>query len=380
MATKQVLVTGGAGFIGSHLADMLIAQGHAVRVFDNLDPQVHGPGRKTPEYLANGAEFLKGDVRDVEALRKAMDGVEVVFHLAARVGVGQSMYEVPQYFGVNEGGTANLWQVLIDAKESHSVKKVIVASSNTIYGEGCGFCAKCGQVVDLAERREEDLKQGIWEVRCPCCKEFLEPRPTPESKRPNTTSVYAMNKLSQEQLTLMLGKTYGIPAVATRFFCVYGPRQSLSNPYTGVFAIFATRVLAGQAPTIFEDGQQTRDFVHVSDICQGLYKAMETSAANYEVINIGTGTPVKVTEVGDTILAHFKSVKKLEITGKFRKGDIRHCFADISKARKLLGYLPKYDFATGIRTFLDWVEQHGPGAKDQFEQSTEELKKRGLLV
>ncbi len=380
MTSKQVLVTGGAGFIGSHLVDMLVAQGHTVRVFDNLDPQVHGKGRKVPEYLATGAKFIRGDVRDIEALRKAMDGVEVVVHLAARVGVGQSMYEVPQYFEVNESGTANLWQVLIDAKESHSVKKVIVASSNTIYGEGFGFCKKCGQVVDFAERREEDLKQGLWEVCCPRCKGVLEPRPTPETKRPNTTSVYAMNKFAQEQMTLMLGKTYGIPAVATRFFCVYGPRQSLSNPYTGVFAIFATRVLAGQAPTIFEDGLQTRDFVHVLDICQGLVKAMESPASNYEVFNIGTGTPVKITEVANAILAHFKSDKKPEITGKFRKGDIRHCFADISKARNLLGYEPIYTLKDGIRTFLSWVEQHTPASKDKFEQSTEELKKRGLLV
>ncbi|OLS15573.1 MAG: NAD-dependent epimerase/dehydratase [Promethearchaeota archaeon CR_4] len=189
-----------------------------------------------------------------------------------------------------------------------------------------------------------------------------------------------MNKLSQEQMTLMLGKTYSIPAVATRFFCVYGPRQSLSNPYTGVFAIFASRVLAGQSPVIFEDGQQTRDFVHVFDICQGLIRTMESTAVNYEVLNIGTGMPTKITEVASSILEHFKSTKKPEITSKFRKGDIRHCYADISKARELIGYSPEYTFKDGILMFLSWVEQHIPTASDKFELSKEELKKRGLLI
>jgi len=192
--------------------------------------------------------------------------------------------------------------------------------------------------------------------------------------------VYAMNKLSQETLTIMLGQAYGIPAVATRFFCVYGPRQSLSNPYTGVFAIFASRVLGGQAPTIFEDGLQTRDFVHVLDIVQGLVKAMESPAANGEIFNIGTGSPVKVTEVADAILAHFGADFPVEITGQFRKGDIRHCFADITKARTLLGYEPQYTFADGITTFLEWVEEHRPAAQDKFAQSADELKRRGLLV
>jgi dTDP-L-rhamnose 4-epimerase len=379
MATKRILVTGGAGFIGSHLVDVLTAQGHAVRVFDNLDPQVHGPDKDVPEYIAEGAEFVKGDVRNIDELQQAMADIDVVFHLAARVGVGQSMYEVPQYIHVNEVGTANLWQVLIDDKD-RAVEKIIVASSNTIYGEGLGYCTSCGAFAERAERREEDLASGTWEVRCPQCGEMLDPRPTPETKSPHATSVYALNKLSQETLTIMLGQTYGIPAVATRFFCVYGPRQSLSNPYTGVFAIFASRVLAGQAPTIFEDGQQTRDFVHVLDIVQGLVKSMESPEANGQIFNIGTGNPVKVTEVSDAIIGHFGTDFQAEITGQFRKGDIRHCFADISKARSLLGYEPQYSFSGGITTFLDWVEEHRPSAQDKFAQSRDELKRRGLLV
>src|SRR2546421_2774186 len=280
MMTKRVLITGGAGFIGSHLADELLAQGYTVRIFDNLSPQVHGPAASVPDYLDSDVEFVSGDVRDIEALRRTLKGVDAVFHLAAMVGVGQSMYEVAAYTAVNNQGTANLLQALIQSP----VEKLVIASSMSLYGEGL-YRNPAGYVVAGAERTLQQLKLRDWEVHGPDG-DLLLPVPTPESKLPELASVYALSKFDQERLCLMVGRAYQIPTVALRFFNVYGTRQALSNPYTGVLAIFASRLMNDRPPVIFEDGRQRRDFVSVYDVAQACRLALESPDAPGHVLNV----------------------------------------------------------------------------------------------
>lgn len=373
--SKKVLVTGGAGFIGSHIVDELLKRGYEVRVFDNLEPQVHGEGGQIPEYLSKEVKFVYGDVRDRDGLKKALQGVEVIFHEAAAVGVGQSMYEIAKYVEINVEGTANLLDIL--ANERHTVRKLIIASSMSIYGEGAYRCSTCG-VVNPNLRNTEQLKNREWEMKCPNCSKIVEPVPTNENKPLYPTSVYAVTKRDQEEMALVVGRAYEIPTIALRYFNVYGPRQALSNPYTGVGAIFSSRLLNNKPPLIFEDGLQSRDFIHINDIIQANMLALEKEEANYESFNIGTGRKITVLKLAE-ILAE-KLGKKIEpvAVNKFRVGDIRHCYADITKARKLLKFEPKIRFEDGVEDLVEWVKKQQ--VSDRVEVAKKELEKKGLTI
>ncbi|MCU7495044.1 MAG: NAD-dependent epimerase/dehydratase family protein [Ignavibacteria bacterium] len=381
--SKNILVTGGAGFIGSHLCDELLRSGYNVRVLDNLSPQVHGSDSKRfpngnrpspPDYLNKDAEFIYGDVRNKEVLEGALRGIDAVFHLAAIVGVGQSMYEIESYMSVNNLGTA----VLLEALIKKPVEKIVVASSMSIYGEGL-YKTTEGKLKVGAMRSLEQLKKGVWELYDSRRGSILRPVPTPESKTPSLSSVYALSKFDQERLCLMIGRAYNIPTVALRFFNVFGTRQSLSNPYTGVLAIFASRYLNNNPPVIFEDGNQMRDFVSVYDVARACRLALEVQKAQGRVFNIGSGHAYKIREVADK-MAQVLSKENLEpvIRGKYRVGDIRHCFADISLARSVLGYKPAVSLEEGLVELSGWLS--GQIAQDQVDSANSELEKRGLTI
>ncbi|HKO56349.1 MAG TPA: SDR family NAD(P)-dependent oxidoreductase [Thermoanaerobaculia bacterium] len=368
-----VLITGGAGFIGSHLADALLQRGDRVRVLDNLDPQVHGDEQRRPDYLDPEVEVVQGDVRDAEAVARALEGIDTVFHLAACVGVGQSMYEVARYTDVNNRGTA----VLLEALIRKPVERLVVASSMSIYGEGL-YTDAAGTVTQGAERSLEQLKARQWEVT-DAAGNPLTPIPTPETKPPSLASVYALSKFDQERLALLVGRAYNIPTVALRFFNVYGTRQALSNPYTGVLAIFASRLLNDQPPLVNEDGKQRRDFVSVLDVARACILAMEKAPdVAGQVFNVGSGRNYTVLEVGRRLADVLGKRLEPEITGKYRVGDIRHCFADISLTRDLLGYEPSVAFEDGIIDLAQWLE--GQIAVDRVQQAAAELSARGLTV
>ena len=372
MKKKKVLITGGAGFIGSHLADELLRGGHEVRALDNLAPQVHGEGKR-PEYLDEEVELIVGDIRDRDVVRKALDGVDAVFHLAALVGVGQSMYEVKRYTDVNNGGTAVLLEALIEKP----VERLIVASSMSLYGEGL-YQTAGGQLVADACRTLEQLRAHEWELSTDQG-EPLTPIATPETKAPSLASVYALSKFDQERMCLMIGKSYNIPTVALRFFNIYGPRQALSNPYTGVLAIFAARLLNDKPPLINEDGHQRRDFVHVHDVARACRLSLEVPAAAGQVFNIGSGRNYSVREIAERVAdALGRQHIEPEVTNKYRMGDIRHCFADITLARELLGYKPEVDFEEGLASLASWLE--GQVAIDRVAEASAELAARGLTV
>lgn len=373
MEKRNVLVTGGAGFIGSHLVDALVAEGHRVRVLDALVEQVHGADAQ-PLHLNSEAEFIQADVCDRASVDKALAGIDVVFHEAAEVGVGQSMYEIERYVRANDLGTAVLLEAVLGRQ--NQIKKLVVASSMSIYGEGAYECEKCGKVYPQL-RPSEQLLARRWELECSSCGEQLKPAPTSEDKPLFPTSVYAVTKQDQEQFCLAIGRSYKIPTVALRYFNVYGTRQALSNPYTGVCAIFSARLLNGNAPMIFEDGEQTRDFVHVSDIVQANLCALKTDRADYQAINVGTGTATSVREVCNLLASGLGLNLEPEIVGKYREGDIRHCVSDITRARTLLGYEPKVSLATGIPELLGWVREQA--AKDQVASATAELESRQLV-
>ena len=369
---KKILVTGGAGFIGSHLVDALIARGHQVRVLDALVPQVHASNK--PEFLNTKAEFIRADICDRGTLQRALEGVSVVFHEAAEVGVGQSMYEMERYVRANTLGTSILLEEIVARKAA--IQKVVVASSMSGYGEGAYNGPKCGPMCPNL-RSSEQLARHDWELHCETCRADLKAAPTTEEKPIFPTSVYAISKQDQEQLCLVVGRSYGIPTVALRYFNVYGDRQALSNPYTGICAIFSSRLLNDQPPLIFEDGEQTRDFVHVSDIVQGNLKAMESDRADYEMLNIGTGVPTSVNQVARMLSDGLGKQVPAQVVGKFREGDIRHCVADISKARKLIGYEPAVQLQKGIPELLAWVKVQR--ASDRTAKATQELESRNLV-
>jgi dTDP-L-rhamnose 4-epimerase len=367
------LITGGAGFIGSHVADELLEQGYQVRALDNLSDQVHGPDAGRPGYLHPDVELIQGDVRDRDAVRTALDRVDAVFHFAAMVGVGQSMYEIARYTDVNNLGTA----VLLEALAERPVGRLVVASSMSIYGEGL-YRDSRGSLVGGAERDLAQLKRKDWEVRGEDRK-ALTPVATPETKAPALSSVYALSKYDQERLCLMVARAYDIPTVALRFFNVYGTRQALSNPYTGVLAIFAARLLNGNPPLIFEDGLQMRDFVHVSDVARACRLALTVPEADGQVFNIGSGRQYTVREIG-AALAEVLGREHIrpEITGKYRVGDIRHCFADITLARRILGYEPQMPLERGLLELSSWLA--GQVASDRVAEGHAELAARGLTV
>jgi dTDP-L-rhamnose 4-epimerase len=369
----KILVTGGAGFIGSHITDALIKRGHSVRVYDNLTPQVHTQ-QMVPEYLNKEAEFIESDIRDRDALAEAMKDVEIIFHEASAVGVGQSMYQIHNYTDVNALGTANLLDIL--ANDKHSVRKLIIAASMSEYGEGAYECSDCGLVYPT-QRETEQLRRRQWEMLCPNCSKPAAPVPTSESKPLNPTSIYAISKQIQEQMCLCTGQTYGIPVVALRYFNIYGTRQSLNNPYTGVMAIFSSRILNNNSPLIFEDGLQSRDFVHVSDIVRANLLAMESDKADGQIFNVGTGQAVTILQIAEKLISAMGSDVKPEIAGKFRAGDIRHCFADISRIQEALGYKPSVNLDRGIEELVEWGKEQD--AVDRFEMASRELEDKGMV-
>ena len=363
---ETVLITGGAGFIGSHLADALLGRGHRVRALDSLISQVHGEAGR-PEYLAADVELVCGDVRDADVLGRALDGVDSVVHLAARVGVGQSMYEIAEYTSANTLGTA----VLLEALAAQPVRKLVVASSMSVYGEGL-YRDEGGREVEPAERTREQLARQEWEYP------GLEPVPTPERKRPGLASIYALTKFDQERACLVAGDAYGIPTVALRLFNTYGPRQALSNPYTGVLAIFAARLLNRRPPRIFEDGEQRRDFVSVHDVARAFAVALETGGADGRAVNVGSGRSVTVRELATKLGAVVGRQLEPEVTGESRVGDIRHCFADVTLARSALDYAPHVELEAGMAELAAWLE--GRSADDRVEAAAQELAKRGLTL
>jgi dTDP-L-rhamnose 4-epimerase len=373
MSNGTVLVTGGAGFIGSHVVERLLDQGYPVRVYDSLVPQVHrGAG---PRYVRPGAEFIQGDVRDRDSLGRALRGVEQVVHLAAEVGVGQSMYEVSRYVGSNTGGTGVLLDII--ANDHADVSRIVVASSMSIYGEGSYECEEHGLAAP-GLRPEAQLKARQWDPLCPYCGETLSPVPTGEDKKLIPSSVYAISKMDQELLCLSVGAAYGIGVVALRYFNAYGPRQALSNPYTGVAAIFSGRLLNGRAPLAFEDGAQLRDFVHVRDVARATVLALESEQATGHAINVGVGAPLTITRVAQLLAGQLGVDVEPEITGKYRAGDIRHCWADPTLAERLLGFKAEIPLEAGVTELMNWVRTQA--ADDQVDRAYAELGRRGLAV
>jgi dTDP-L-rhamnose 4-epimerase len=369
----RVLITGGAGFIGSHLAGRLLADGHEVRALDNLDGQVHPDGRR-PDYLDDAVELEVGDVRDRDAVGKALDGVDAVVHFAAAVGVGQSMYEIERYTSINAIGAAVLLEEALERRDA--IGKLLVASSMSIYGEGQYRNPKTGES-GLAPwiRSEEQLAAREWDVLgddgTP-----LEAEPTAETKPLRPTSIYAINKRDHEEMFLAIGAAYGIPSVALRFFNVYGERQALSNPYTGVAAIFSSRLLNDRPPVIFEDGKQTRDFIDVRDIARCCALALTESGADGRTLNVGTGRPTSVAEVAQVIARGLGKEIEPEVVNEYRAGDIRHCYADTQLANELLGFRAEIPFEAGMQELLVWLE--GQEAADSVDAAREALVARGL--
>ena len=368
-----VLITGGAGFVGSHLADALLRAGHRVTALDNLEPQVHGHAER-PAYLHPEIELVRGDVRDPGVLGPLLRDADVVYHLAALVGVGQSMYDIRRYTAVNTMGAAELLQAVAD--HPGSIRRLIVASSMSIYGEGAYRCANHGLVYPRL-RPESQLANRDWELHCPQCDASLTSAPTAEDKPLYPTSIYAINKRDHEEMFLAVGRAYGIPTIALRFFNIYGSRQALSNPYTGVAAIFCSSILNGNPPILFEDGEQTRDFTHISDIVQGCELAMNPEAPEHGVFNLGTGRPLSIRQVADALARELRWGGEPEVAMKYRAGDIRHCYADLTLARMQLGYEPRVRFEDGLGQLVAWVTEQRP--VDHIAAAISSLTARGLV-
>jgi dTDP-L-rhamnose 4-epimerase len=375
-----ILVTGGAGFIGSHLVDALIELGYRVRVFDNLEPQVHGLNPMKPRYVNPEAEFVQGDVRDIDQLEKAMIDVDFIFHEASSVGSGQSLFEISKYVAVNSLGTANLLQILINKKIK--IEKLVIASSMSVYGEGKYLCSRCG-VVYPPLRSTNQMKLGLWEMKCPNCSVDVVPLPVDEEKPLAPTTIYGITKRDQENLTMTVAKAFNIPAVCLRYFTVYGPRQSLSNPYAGIFAIFISRILDGESPPIFEDGLETRDFVHVRDVVKANILALKSSI-NYGIFNVGTGHPTSILGLANMLVHELDSKVKPVLVGKFRPGEVRHGFADISKIANSLGFQPTVKIKEGISDEIRWLKSLSSSEirskLDLFKRFRENAARTGLTL
>ena len=368
-----VLVTGGAGFIGSHLVDALLTRGDRVRVLDNLDPQAHDGG--VAPHLNRDAELIVGDLRDRDAVARALDGVELVFHEAGMVGNGQSMYDLHRYIDVNAGGTAVLLEEAIARRDR--VRRLVAASSMVVYGEGRYRCADHGEL-NPGPRADIDLERRRWEPRCPECGAELQPVPTREDTPLRPTSAYAISKRDSEELVLVAGRANGLATVALRYLNVYGPRQALGNPYTGVAAIFATRALSGKPPLLFEDGAQRRDLTHVSDIVEANLLAADAPDVVGRAVNVGTGSSITVAELAATLSRSLgRPDLAPEVTGRYRAGDIRHCWADLTMARLLLGYDPVAPRSAALDSLAEWVAAQTP--VDRTDEATRELTARGLI-
>lgn len=375
---KNILITGGAGFIGSNMALKLVEKGMNVTVLDNLSPQIHGdhPEITSPLYksILNKVTFKKGSVTVKEDWENVIKGQDAIIHLAAETGTGQSMYEIQKYIEVNTGGTALMLDIL--ANTSHQVKKVVIASSRAIYGEGKYKCAEHG-IVYPTERSDEDMAKGDFSCKCPECQKVVEILPTTEDSKIHPSSVYGITKQNQEQLVLTVCKSLGIAAVGYRYQNVYGPGQSLSNPYTGILSIFSTRIKNGNSINIFEDGKETRDFVYIEDVVSATILGLEKSEADNKVYNVGTGIATDVMTVAETLVKFYRREVPIQISGNYRLGDIRHNFADISKIKSELGFEPQWNFEKGIEAFTNWVDkQEIP--EDKYELSIEEMKNKGL--
>jgi len=376
MAIRDILVTGGAGYIGSHLVDALVAREYRVTVLDNLEPQVHRSGT-WPTYANAKAEYVKGDVRDRSVFEPLVLRSQAVVHFGAAVSVGQSMYQVDRYVDVNTRGTAVLLDILVNA--AHHVEKVIVASSIGVYGEGAYECATHG-VVAPTIRSEQQLTLRDWEQHCPYCSTHVRSIPTPEDKALYRDNIYSMTKYHQEEMVLLIGKTYGIPSVAPRFFNVYGPRQSLSNPYAGVAAIWLSRLLNGKQPIVFEDGGQLRDFVSIHDVVDCLVLMLEKPGADYLPVNIGSGETITILDIAKLLTRLLGVSIEAQVTQTGRKFDIRHNTADIARARQTLGYAPKVSLEEGFSELIEWAKTTPDVAVDFFDKALQELQEKGLLV
>ena len=375
----RVLITGGAGFIGSHISLKLIDKGYEVTVLDNLLEQIHGadPDHNSPLYcsIKDKVRFIKGDVCNKALLVQALEDTDYVIHLAAETGTGQSMYEIKRYIDVNIGGTALLLDILTNSK--HHVKRVVVAESRAIYGEGKYHCGKCGDVYPT-ERKDEDMAKGDFECHCPKCGGKVTLVATTEDSAIHPSSVYGIGKQVQGQLVHMICKSIGIESVSFRYQNVYGPGQSLTNPYTGILSIFSTRIKNHKEINIFEDGKESRDFVYIDDVVDATIAGMEVLGANGHVFNIGTGVSTDVLTVAQTLSKHYEIEVPLKVTGNYRLGDIRHNYADISLAQQILGFKPKWTFDAGIKQFTEWVNQQELQT-DNYEASLEEMKQKGLF-
>ena len=374
----RVLITGGAGFIGSHIALKLIDKGYEVTVLDNLLEQIHGedPDKTSPLYcgIKDKVQFIKGDVCNKADWNKALEDVDYVIHLAAETGTGQSMYEIKRYIDVNIGGTALLLDILTNTK--HHVKRVVVAESRAIYGEGKYHCEKCGDVYPT-ERKDEDMEKGDFECHCPKCGGLVTLVATTEDSAIHPSSVYGIGKQVQGQLVHMICKSIGVESVSFRYQNVYGPGQSLKNPYTGILSIFSTQIKNNNDINIFEDGKESRDFVYIDDVTDALILAIDNDNANYEVFNVGSNERTDVITIANTLKEKYHSNVNIHISGNYRVGDIKDNQADLSKISKLLGYEPKVNFKTGISNFVDWVESQEI-EEDNYTKSIEEMKKKGL--
>ena len=376
MSIRQILVTGGAGYIGSHLVDALVAREYRVKVLDNLEPQVHRSGQ-WPSYANPKATYVRGDVRDRAVFEPLVLESDAVVHFGAAVSVGQSMYQIDRYVDVNTRGTALLLDILVNNK--HHVEKVLVASSIGVYGEGAYRCATHGAVAPTI-RSGEQLAARDWEQRCPACGNHVVSVPTPEDKPLYRDNIYSMTKLHQEEMVLLIGKTYGIPSVAPRFFNVYGPRQSLSNPYAGVAAIWLSRLLNDRQPVVFEDGGQLRDFVSIHDVVACLVLMIETAGADFLPVNVGSGETVTILEIARTLNRILGKSIEPEVTQAGRKFDIRHNTADITRAKTTLGFKPRVTLDQGFGELVEWAKITPDVATDFFDRAYDELKQKGLLV
>ena len=374
---KNILISGGAGFIGSYLTKKLVSKGYNVTILDNLSKQIHGKDKKSELYnsIKEISTFILGDVCNEEDWKKSLKGQDAVIHLAAETGTGQSMYEISRYNDVNILGTSHLLDFL--ANNKNSVKKLIIASSRSIYGEGKYKCENHG-VVYPNDRIASNMLKGKFDLFCDVCGGELDLMPTDENSMIHPSSIYGITKHQQEQMTLLMGKSLGIPAVSLRYQNVYGPGQSLSNPYTGILSIFSTRMLNGNDIDIYEDGEESRDFVFIDDVVEATILALEKEEANHQVFNVGSGEPTTVSQVANSLKSLYNSNTNISISGSFRLGDIRHNYADLNKIKNLLGFKVKFDFQTGISRFVDWAKTQEV-KEDKYEQSLNELKNKGLI-
>lgn len=375
---KQVLITGGAGFIGSNMAHKLLAKGYGVTILDSLSPQIHGdnPAVTSPLYISikDKVRFIHGTVTSRSDWQRALEGVDAIVHLAAETGTGQSMYEIEKYTEVNIGGTSLMLDILTNTK--HTIKKVVVAASRAIYGEGRYQSKEMGYVYPIA-RSEWAMSKGLFECTYPNCDEPLQLVGTTEDSKIHPTSVYGITKQVQEQLVMCVCPTIGIAPVTFRYQNVYGPGQSLSNPYTGILSIFSTRIKNKNLINIFEDGLESRDFVYIDDVVDATILGLEKDSANGHSFNIGTGVATDVLTIANTLIEKYGIEVPVTISGNYRLGDIRHNYADISLARTLLGFEPHWSFSEGIGAFVNWVNEQSV-QEDKYEQSIEEMKRKGL--